>query len=52
MTLQALSELFPRDDSWNTWRSEAEAVFRELGVESSRAVPLVSLPETAETSRP
>ena len=52
MTLRALSELFPRDDSWDAWRREAEAMFRELGVESSRAVPFVSLPETAETSRP
>ena len=52
MTLQALSELFPRDDSWDAWRKEAEAMFRELGVESSRAVPFISLPETAEISRP
>jgi len=33
MTLQALSELCPRDDSWEAWRDEADAMFRELGVE-------------------
>jgi tetratricopeptide (TPR) repeat protein len=51
MTLRAFSELFPRDPSWDAWRSEAEEMLRELGVESSRPVPIVSVPEAVETSR-
>lgn len=51
MTLRAFSELFPLDPSWDAWRSEAEEMLRELGVESSRPVPIVSVAEAVETSR-
>ena len=50
MTLRALSELFPHDAAWDAWRAEGEAMLRELGIESSRPVPIVSVAETIGTA--